>query len=75
MKIREIRAIRVPLSFVKFVSMTPARFQTIEEIYRAALDQELNKTGPFLDTACEGDEPLRRKVEALLSSREQAADS
>src|SRR4029078_4576346 len=30
--------------------------------------------GPCLDTACEGDEPLRRKVEALLSSREQAAD-
>ena len=55
--------------FVKFVSMTPARLQTIEEIYRAALDQELNKIGPFLDTACEGDEPLRRKVEALLSSR------
>jgi len=54
--------------------MTPARLQTIEEIYRAALDQEPNKIGPFLDTACEGDEPLRRKVEALLSSREQAAD-
>ena len=54
--------------------MTPARLQTIEEIYRAALDQEPNKIGAFLDTACEGDEPLRRKVEALLSSREQAAD-
>src|SRR6476646_687003 len=54
--------------------MTPGRLQTIEEIYRAALDQEPNKIGPFLDTACEGDEPLRRKVEALLSSREQAAD-
>jgi len=54
--------------------MTPARLQTIEEVYRAALDQEPNKIGPFLDTACEGDEPLRRKVEALLSSREQAAD-
>src|SRR6478609_7764638 len=52
--------------------MTPARLQTIEEIYRAALDQEPNKIGPFLDTACEGDEPLRRKVEALLSSRQQA---
>src|SRR6476620_12258225 len=54
--------------------MTPGRLQTIEEIYRAALAQEPNKIGPFLDTACEGDEPLRRKVEALLSSREQAAD-
>ena len=28
----------------------------------------------FLDIACEGDEPLRRKVEALLASREQAGN-
>src|SRR5437773_2897606 len=47
--------------------MTPARFQTIEEIYRAALDQEPDQIGAFLDTACEGDELLRRKVEALVA--------
>src|SRR5438477_12528368 len=52
--------------------MTPARLQTIEEIYRAALDQEPDRIGAFLDTACEGDELLRRKVEALLASRERA---
>ena len=43
-----------------------------QEIFRAALDQEPEQIGAFLDTACEGDEPLRRKVEALLSSRHQA---
>src|SRR5207247_227329 len=53
--------------------MTPARFQTIEEIYRAALDQEPDQICAFLDTACEGDELLRRKVEALLASRQRAA--
>src|SRR5438093_2053652 len=53
--------------------MTPARFQTIEEIYRAALNQELDQIGAFLDTACEGDQVLRRKVEALLASRPRAA--
>jgi serine/threonine protein kinase/Tfp pilus assembly protein PilF len=53
--------------------MTPARFQTIEEIYRAALDQEPDQLGAFLDTACGGDELLRRKVEALLASRERAS--
>src|SRR6266705_1271362 len=53
--------------------MTPARFQTIEEIYRAAVDQEPDRTSAFLDAACEGDEPLRRKVEALLASRQRAA--
>ena len=53
--------------------MTPARFQTIEEIFRAALDQEPDQISAFLDTACEGDELLRRKVEALLASRERAS--
>src|SRR5881392_999375 len=51
--------------------MTPARLQTIEEIYRAALDQEPDQIRAFLDTACEGDEVLRRKVEALLASRQR----
>jgi serine/threonine protein kinase/Tfp pilus assembly protein PilF len=59
--------------FVIFPPMTPARFQTIEEIFRAALDQEPDQLSAFLDTACEGDEPLRRKVEALLASRQRAA--
>src|SRR5436190_18184478 len=54
--------------------MTPARFQTIEEIYRTALDQEPDQIRAFLDTACEGDEVLRRKVEALLASRERAGN-
>jgi eukaryotic-like serine/threonine-protein kinase len=52
--------------------MTPARFQTIEEIYRAALDQEPDQVSGFLDKACKGDELLRRKVEALLGSRQRA---
>ncbi len=52
--------------------MTPARFQTIEEIFRAALDQEPDQIGAFLAAACEGDELLRRKVEALLVSRQRA---
>jgi serine/threonine protein kinase/Flp pilus assembly protein TadD len=53
--------------------MTPARFQTIEEIFRAALDQEPDRIGAFLNKACEGDEVLRRKVEELLASRQRAA--
>jgi hypothetical protein len=54
--------------------MTPARLQTIEEIYRAALDQKPDQIGAFLETACQGDEILRRKVDALLNSRERAAN-
>src|SRR5919106_1253316 len=54
--------------------MTPSRFQTIEEIFRAALHQQPNRISAFLEMACEGDEVLRRKVEALLTSRERAAE-
>jgi serine/threonine protein kinase/Tfp pilus assembly protein PilF len=53
--------------------MNPARFQTIEAIFRAALDQKPDQISAFLDKACEGDEVLRRKVEALLASRQRAA--
>src|SRR5881397_928161 len=52
--------------------MTPAPLQRIEEIYRAALEQAPDQIGAFLDTACEGDEILRRKVEALLTSDQRA---
>src|SRR6184192_3570293 len=48
-----------------------ARLQTIEQIFRAALDQEPDQISAFLDKACEGDEVLRRKVEALLASRQR----
>ena len=52
--------------------MTPARLQTIEEIFYASLDQEPAQVARFLDSACGGDELLRRKVEALLASRQRA---
>src|SRR6266699_4723032 len=52
--------------------MTPARLQTVEEIFHAALDQEPDRVGAFLNVACEGDEVLRRKVEALLASHQRA---
>ncbi|MFL6599124.1 MAG: serine/threonine protein kinase, partial [Chthoniobacterales bacterium] len=53
--------------------MTPARFNTVEEIFHAALEQEPDQISAFLDTACEGDAVLRREVEALLESDQRAA--
>jgi serine/threonine protein kinase len=53
--------------------MTPARFQTIEEIFLAALDHGPEQVNAFLDTACSGDEVLRREVEALLASDQRAS--
>ena len=52
--------------------MTPARFQTIEQIFLAALEQEPDQVNAFLDTACEGDVVLRREVETLLASDQRA---
>ncbi|PYK36566.1 MAG: hypothetical protein DME60_14600, partial [Verrucomicrobia bacterium] len=52
--------------------MTPARFQTIEEIFLAAVDQEPDQVSAFLDTACGSDALLRREVEALLASDQRA---
>src|SRR6266536_1990944 len=54
--------------------MTPARLKTIEEIFRAALDQEPDKISAFLDTACGGDEFLRRKVESLVAAHQGAGN-
>src|SRR5205809_3219205 len=51
--------------------MTPARLQTIEEIFHVALEQEPDRVGAFLDTACKGDDVLRRKVETLLASHQR----
>jgi serine/threonine protein kinase/Tfp pilus assembly protein PilF len=48
--------------------MTPAQLERIEEIFYASLDQEPDQVNAFLETACEGDQLLRRKVEALLAS-------
>ena len=45
--------------------MTPAQLQTVEEIFHSALNREPDQIGAFLETACEGDELLRGKVEAL----------
>src|SRR6266853_1743163 len=52
--------------------MTPARLQTIEEIFHAALDCKPDQINAFLDAACEGNDLLRRKVEALLASHQRA---
>src|SRR5215469_4823494 len=52
--------------------MTPARLQTTEEIFHAALDQEPDQISAFLDRACGGDELLRRNVEGLLASHQKA---
>src|SRR5215471_15517229 len=48
------------------------RVETIKEIFHAALDCAPDQLSAFLDQSCAGDEDLRGKVEALLTSHRQA---
>src|SRR5215831_6190791 len=49
-----------------------ARFQAIEEVFHQALDCKPGQLRAFLDRTCAGDEDLRGKVEALLTSHREA---
>jgi eukaryotic-like serine/threonine-protein kinase len=55
--------------------MTPERHQQIGQIFHAALELEPGQRAAFLAQACAGDEALRREVESLIASREQAEAS
>ena len=51
--------------------MTPKRWQTIEDLFHLALEQEPGSRSSFLQEACAGDESLRKEVESLLQYRTQ----
>ncbi len=55
--------------------MIPKRWQTIEEIFHLALQQEPGKRSSFLQEACGGDESLRKEVESLLQYQTQGESS
>ena len=52
--------------------MTPERYQQVGQLYHEALELTPEQRAAFLDGACRGDGELRREVEALLASHEQA---
>src|SRR5437870_1990817 len=52
--------------------MNPETYQRIQTILQSALERESDERGAFLNEACAGDDSLRRQVESLLVSHEQA---
>jgi serine/threonine protein kinase/Flp pilus assembly protein TadD len=50
------------------------RFQQIEQLYHAALEQEEAKRDAFLQEACQGDDTLLREVQSLLIHQKQSED-
>src|SRR4051812_4342467 len=53
--------------------MKPDRWQQLDELFHSALKRKPEERTAFLDAACAGDECLRKQVEALLASHEEAA--
>src|SRR5829696_939676 len=54
------------------IPVTPERWQRINEVLDAVLEHEEAGRADVLAHACAGDQTLRREVESLLSSLEQA---
>ena len=54
--------------------MKPERWRQIDQILKAALDEEEDRRAAFLDQACGEDRALRQKVEALLAAHRRGED-
>jgi serine/threonine-protein kinase len=52
--------------------MTPERWQHIKQLLQSALAREADERAAFLDEACAGDDQLRRQVESLIISHDEA---
>ena len=52
--------------------MTPERWKRVEEIFESAVDHDPAERSTYLRDACAGDETLRRQIENLIASYEQA---
>jgi eukaryotic-like serine/threonine-protein kinase len=46
--------------------MEPERWQKIERMYNAVIEEESSRRAAFLEQACAGDSALRRAAESLL---------
>ena len=51
--------------------MTPERWQQINDMFHAALAIDCGQRFAFLDKECDGDDALRAKVKALLTSHQE----
>src|SRR5262245_34307928 len=52
--------------------MKPERWRQVDQLFQAALERAPEERAAFVNTACSGDDSLRREVEALLAADGQA---
>ncbi len=50
------------------------RWQEIESLYHSARERSAEERRAYLESACPGDETLRREVESLLANDDLAAE-
>ena len=53
--------------------MNPERWQQITSIFQVALQRDASSRAAYLNDACAGDDSLRREVEGMLASHDQAS--
>src|SRR4030095_16809222 len=53
------------------IAVKPERWETVKELFEAALERSAEERTTFLNEACAGDESLRVEVEGLVVSYEQ----
>jgi eukaryotic-like serine/threonine-protein kinase len=54
--------------------MKPDQWQEINLLFHSALEREPSQRAAFLDRACDGDESLRKEVEAFIAAHDQAGN-
>src|SRR5258707_7250532 len=52
--------------------MRAERWKQVNDLFQSAVERAPEQRAAFLDEACQGDEPLRREVESLLTSLERS---
>jgi serine/threonine protein kinase/Tfp pilus assembly protein PilF len=52
--------------------MKAERWKQVNDLFQSAVERAPDERAAFLDEACQGDEPLRREVESLLTSHERS---
>jgi TolB-like protein/Tfp pilus assembly protein PilF len=57
---------------MRFPEANPERWQRLEELFHAALDQSVDQRADFLAEGCGHDHDLRRELESMLVHNEQA---
>ena len=55
--------------------MTPERWHQLKQIFQSALERQPLERTAFVAQACGDDVALRREVESLIASHDQAGDS